>query len=57
MVDEDDGEEEELTEQDRRALSASREYFRRGEKGIPFEQALADLGFSMDQIRAVKSER
>lgn len=49
MIDEDD--EEELTEQDRIALRASRDYFRRGGKGIPFDQGVADLGFTMDQIR------
>ncbi len=42
---------EELTEEDRRALRASDEYFRNGRKGIPFEQVVAELGFTMDQIR------
>lgn len=42
---------EELTEEDRRALRASDEYFRNGGKGIPFEQVVADLGFTMEQIR------
>jgi hypothetical protein len=42
---------EELTEEDRRALRASDEYFRNGGEGIPFEQVVADLGFTMDQIR------
>jgi len=49
MIDEE--EEEELTEEDRRALAASRTYFERGGEGIPFEQVVADLGFTMDQIR------
>ena len=48
MIEEDD---EELTEEDRRALRASDEYFRNGGQGIPFEQVVADLGFSMEQIR------
>ncbi len=43
--------EEELTEEDRRALRASDEYFRNGGQGIPFEQVVADLGFTMEQIR------
>ena len=43
---------EELTEEDGRALRASDEYFRKGGEGIPFEQVVADLGFTMDQIRA-----
>lgn len=42
---------EELTEEDRRALRASDEYFRNGGEGIPFEKVVADLGFTMDQIR------
>ena len=55
MVDDDDDEEEELTEEDRRALRASREYFQKGGQGIPFEQVVADLGFTMDQIRGPKA--
>lgn len=49
MIDDDD--EEELTEEDRRALHASNEYFRNGGQGIPFEQVVAELGFTMEQIR------
>ncbi|MBI1786736.1 MAG: hypothetical protein HYR60_04170 [Acidobacteria bacterium] len=55
MIDDDD--EEELTEEDRRALRASDEYFRNGGQGIPFEQVVADLGFTMEQIRGVKNEQ
>lgn len=50
MVDDDD--DEELTEEGRRALKASDEYFRNGGQGIPFEQVVAELGFTMEQIRA-----
>ena len=46
-----DDDEDELTEEDRRALRASDEYFRNGGQGIPFEQVVADLGFTMEQIR------
>jgi hypothetical protein len=53
----DDDKEEELTEEDRRALRASEEYFRDGGQGIPFEQVVADLGFTMEQIRAAKNEQ
>lgn len=42
---------EELTEEDRRALRASDEYFRNGGEGIPFEQAVIELGITMEQIR------
>jgi hypothetical protein len=53
MVDDD---EEELTEEDRRALRASDEYFRNGGQGIPFEQVVSDLGFTMEQIRGDQNE-
>lgn len=56
MVDDDD-EEDELTEEDRRALRASQEYSQNGGQGIPFEQVVADLGFTMDQIRGAKSDQ
>jgi hypothetical protein len=48
MVQDDD---DELTEEDRRAVAASREHFERGGEGISFEQVVADCGLSMDQIR------
>jgi hypothetical protein len=48
----DDEDDEELTEADRQALRASDEYFRNGGQGIPFEDVVADLGFTMEQIRA-----
>ena len=53
MVHSEDAEsDEDLTEDDRRALRASEEYFRNGGQGIPFEQVVADLGFTMEQISA-----
>ncbi len=52
-----DDEEEELTDEDRRALRASDEFFRNGGQGVPFEQVVADLGFTMDQIRGAKKEQ
>jgi hypothetical protein len=46
------GQEDELTDEDRRVIAASQEYFRQNpEGGIPFEQVVADCGFTMDQIR------
>ena len=55
MVREDD--DEELTVEDRRAVAASRDYFRQNpEGGIPFEQVVADCGFTMDQIRHHRDE-
>jgi hypothetical protein len=56
MIDDDD-EEEELTDEDSRALRASDEFFRNGGQGIPFEQVVADLGFTMEQIRGAKKEQ
>ena len=56
MIRDEDGEEEELTEEDRRAIAASREYFRQGGQGIPFEQVVAECGFTMEQIRGAKSD-
>jgi len=56
MVHDEDGGEEELTEEDRRAVAASREYFRQGGQGIPFEQVVAECGFTMAQIRGAKSD-
>ncbi|MGB7762878.1 MAG: hypothetical protein WBL61_23795 [Bryobacteraceae bacterium] len=45
-------EENDLSAEDRQAVAASREYFRQNpEGGIPFEQAVADLGLTMDQVR------
>ena len=54
----DDGEqEEELSEEDRRALRASSEYFRQGGQGIPFEQVVAELSFTMEQIRGAQTDQ
>lgn len=55
MIRDEDG--EELTAEDRRAVAASRDYFRQNpEGGIPFEQVVAECGFTMDQIRQVQGE-
>lgn len=44
--------EEPLRLEDRNAVAASREYFCQNPAGgVPFEQVVADLGFTMDQIR------
>lgn len=37
-------------EEDKQSLRASDEYFRQGGKGVPFEQVVTDLGFTMEQI-------
>ena len=47
-----------LTEEDRQAVSASREYFRQNpEGGVPFEQAVAECGFTMEQVRSYKGDQ
>ncbi len=43
---------DELTEEDQKAVAASREYFNQGHPGISFEQVVADCGFTMDEIRS-----
>jgi hypothetical protein len=50
MVEEDD--DEELTEEDIRALRASGERLRNGGQTIPFEQLVEELGFTMEQVRS-----
>jgi len=43
--------EEPLSDEDRKAVRASREYFREHpEAGVSFEQFAADCGFTMDQV-------
>ena len=52
----DDDEDEGLTEEDRRALLASDEYFRNGGQSVSFEQVVAECGFTMEQIRGAKRD-
>jgi hypothetical protein len=48
---------EPLNEEDRRAVAASREYFRQNpEGGVSLNQVAAQLGFTMDQIRGNKGD-
>jgi hypothetical protein len=48
---------EELTEEDRRAVAASRDYFQQNpDGGIPFEQVVAGCGLTMDQVRQHQGE-
>jgi predicted xylose isomerase-like sugar epimerase len=51
MLDAND-DEEELTEEDRRALRASDERLRNGGQTIPLEQLVEELGFTMEQVRS-----
>jgi hypothetical protein len=41
---------EPANDQEERAVAASKEWFRRG-SGIPFEEVVADLGFTMEQVQ------
>lgn len=44
---------EPVTEEEERAVAASKEWFKNN-PGIPFEEVVADLGFTMEQIRGHK---
>jgi hypothetical protein len=45
------GDDDVLTEDDREAVAASREYFRQNpEGGVSFEEVVAECGFTMDEI-------
>jgi hypothetical protein len=47
-----------LTDEDLRAVTASREYFRQNpDGGVPFAQVVADYGFTMDEVRNNQSDR
>jgi hypothetical protein len=41
------------SEEEARAVAASKEWFR-NHQGIPFEEVVADLGFTMEQVRGHK---
>jgi len=41
------------SEEEARAVAVSKEWFRRNE-GIPFEEVVADLGFTMEQVTGHK---
>ncbi len=43
-------EDEEISEEEEQAVARSKEWFQHNE-GIPFEQVVAELGFTMEQIR------
>jgi len=44
-------EDEEIGPEEEQAVARSKEWFRHNE-GIPFEQVVAELGFTMEQIRS-----
>lgn len=44
---------EPVTEEDLRDIEASREWFKHN-KGIPFEQVVAELGFTMEEVTNYK---
>lgn len=51
----DNEEDEEISPEEEAAVARSKEWFQHNE-GIPFEQVVADLGFTMDQIRNLSKE-
>jgi hypothetical protein len=50
-------ERDELTDEDRRIIAESREYFRQGGEGLSFDQLLAECGFTMGQIKGSQVNR
>ena len=46
---------EPVTEEEDRTVAASKEWFKTN-PGIPFEDVVAELGFTMEQIRGQKDE-
>jgi len=44
-------EDEEIGEEEEQAVARSKEWFQHNE-GIPFEQVVAECGFTMDEIRS-----
>ena len=46
-------EDEEISAEEEAAVTRSKEWFKQHE-GIPFEQVVAELGFTMDQVRNSK---
>jgi hypothetical protein len=46
-----------LTEEDRRHVAASREWFKQNPNGgVSFKQVVADCGFTMDEVRKFESD-
>jgi len=45
-----DIDDEPVTEEEMRDIEASREWFKHN-KGIPFEQVVSELGFTMDEVK------
>lgn len=43
-------EDEEISEEEEQAVARSKEWFKHNQ-GTPFEQVVAEMGFTMDQIR------
>ena len=48
-------EDEEIGEEEERAVARSKEWFRHND-GIPFEQVVTEMGFTMDQLRSAASK-
>jgi hypothetical protein len=48
-------EDEEISEEEEAAVARSKEWFKQND-GIPFEQVVADLGFTMDQVRSASKD-
>ncbi len=49
-------EDEEISQEEEEAVARSKQWFKHNE-GIPFEQVVADLGFTMEQIRSASKDQ
>lgn len=47
---------EPLTEEDRRAVVASRDWFQENPAGIPFERVVADCGLTLEDVESCQSD-
>lgn len=51
----DEDDDEEISAEEEAAVARSKEWFKHNE-GIPFEQVVADLGFTMEQVRKASAD-
>jgi hypothetical protein len=45
---------EPVSDEERRAVEASQEWFKKNPNGIPFEEVLADFGLNLEDVRNYK---
>ena len=52
-----DQEDDDLTEEDVKAIEASREYFREGHQGVSFEELASECGLDVEKIEGTTGTR